>query len=381
MFYLVCGTYAPNTAPTNRIMAYVRALSEYKVETRVVFFFPNRAHSRVQESYPNIEFEYLWQRGYINLPRINKISLKFYLKRFIKNLKQGDKVYVYAFPDLVVELAKKRDINVFVERTEYDGVSFACHVQKTTVPKFLDACRVIDGVIVISQNLKQYYIEQGCNPDRVHIVNMIADPSRFYGVDKQFKEPYIAYCGTATNTKDGVDELIKAFALTVSHHPEFKLYIIGSTPSKKQRYENFELAKKLGVDSKVVFTGVVPSAEMPQMLKNASILALDRPNNLQAQYGFPTKLGEYLLTANPVVITSIGNIPLFLKDMESALIAEPQNPQAFAEKLNWAIEHPDEAQAIGQKGKRIAEESFNSTIETKKIIDIVFNDKQNVRYI
>lgn len=372
MFYLVCGTYSPNTAPTNRIMAYVHALSESSVETHVVFFFPNKAHDIVQGDYPHIRFKYLWQKGYINLPRINKISLRFYLKHFVKNLKAGDKVFVYAFPDLVVELAKRKDISVFVERTEYDGVSFVCHVQKTTVPKFLDACRSIDGVIVISQNLKRYYIEQGCKPDQVHIVNMIADSSRFLGVEKQPSEPYIAYCGTATNTKDGVDELIKAFAITVSQHPDLKLYIIGSTPSKKQRFGNLELAKCLGIESKVVFTGVVPSTEIPQLLKNATLLALDRPNNLQAQYGFPTKLGEYLLTANPVVLTNVGNIPNFLKDMESALIADPDNPQAFAKKMNWAIEHPQEAKIIGFNGKKVAERFFNSTIETNKIINIVF---------
>lgn len=372
MFYLVCGTYSPNTAPTNRIMAYVHALSESRVETNVVFFLPNKAHDIVQGDYPHIRFKYLWQKGYINLPRINKISLRFYLKHFVKNLKAGDKVFVYAFPDLVVELAKRKDISVFVERTEYDGVSFVCHAQKITVPKFLDACRSINGVIVISQNLKQYYIEQGCNPDRVHIVNMIVDSSRFLGVEKQPSEPYIAYCGTATNSKDGVDQLIKAFAITLSQHPDLKLYIIGSTPSKKQRFGNLELAKSLGIESKVVFTGVIPFTEIPQFLKNATLLALDRPNNLQAKYGFPTKLGEYLLTANPVVLSNVGNITLFLKDMESALIAEPENPKAFAEKMNWAIEHPQEAKIIGFNGKKVAEKFFNSIIETNKIINILF---------
>ena len=200
---------------------------------------------------------------------------------------------------------------------------------------------------------------------------MVADPARFNNLVKQQTEPYIAYCGTATNTKDGVDELIKAFAKTVARHPEYKLYIIGSTPSKKQRFDNYELVRELGIDKNVKFTGVVPSSAIPQMLKNASILALDRPNNLQAKYGFPTKLGEYLLTANPVVITSVGDIPLFLKDNESALIAKPQDAKCFSDKLSWAIDHPQEASAIGLKGKQVCEEHFNSMIETKKIIDII----------
>ena len=63
----------------------------------------------------------------------------------------------------------------------------------------------------------------------------------------------------------------------------------------------------------IVFTGIVSAADIPQILKNAAVLALDRPDSLQAQCGFPTKLGEYLLTENPVIVTKVGDIPLFLE--------------------------------------------------------------------
>ena len=203
---------------------------------------------------------------------------------------------------------------------------------------------------------------------------MFVDTTRFQGLKKQPSEPYIAYCGTASNNKDGVDQLIKAFAIVVKKYPKYKLYIIGKTPSKQQRFDNFELVKDLGIENNVVFTGVVSSSEIPQMLMNATILALDRPNNLQAKYGFPTKLGEYLQTGNPVVITRVGDIPIFLKDGESALIAEPENPNSFSEKLCWAIEHPVEAREIGKKGKQVSDFHFNSIFETKKIISIITNE-------
>ena len=373
MFYFVNYSYSPNTAPTNRAMAIIRALSEMGVSTKVVFFAPDKKHSRVEETLPNIDFVYLWDKGYIDIPRLNKISLRLYLRRFVNSLQSGDKVYVYAFPELVVVLSKRNDISVYVERTEHDEVSFHCLVKQVTILDFLSACRRVSGMIVISQGLKQYYIGQGCHPDRVYIVNMVVDTNRFKGLQKQPSKPYIAYCGTASNNKDGVDQLIKAFALVVKRHPEYKLYIIGSTPSKKQRFGNDELVKELGIEKNVVFTGTIPATQMPQMLKNASVLALDRPDNLQAKYGFPTKLGEYLLTGNPVVVTKVGDIPLFLKDGESALLSDPNNAQDFADKLCWAIEKPDKAKAIGENGKKVAEQSFNNLTETKKIVNIILN--------
>lgn len=373
MFYFVKFSYVPNTAPTNRAIAIIRGLSELGIPTQVVFFAPDRIHSKVKESFPLIDFQYLWDKGYLDLKGIRKLSLWWYLQRFVQSLQSGDKVYVYGFPELVVALSKRNDIYVYEERTEHNDASYICNIKKTPIPVFLEACRRISGMIVISQGLKQYYINSGCLPERVHVVNMIVDTTRFDGLQKQPTEPYIAYCGTASNNKDGVDQLIKAFARVVKKHSNYKLYIIGSTPSKRQRFGNYELTKELGIEDNIIFTGVVPAERMPQLLKNAAILALDRPNNLQARYGFPTKLGEYLLTGNPVVITSVGDIPLFLKDRESALIASPDDIEGFSNQLCWAIEHPDEAKIIGEKGKAVAENSFNYMTETKKIHNIINN--------
>ena len=148
------------------------------------------------------------------------------------------------------------------------------------------------------------------------------------------------------------------------------MYIIGKTPSIADKESNLLLIEKLGLSDKVVFTGIVPANEMPQLLKNAEVLALDRPNSLQADYGFPTKLGEYLLTGNPVVVTKVGDIPKYLEDGISALLSEERNEKDFSEKLIWALTHSKEAAVIGENGKKVALKMFNSEIETRKIISI-----------
>lgn len=371
MLYIVTESYVPNTASTNRILAYIRAFAELCVAARVIFFQPDSRGSKCNIDFHNIEFFYMWDHHYINIPILKKLSYRYYITKFVRSLRSGDIVYVYGVPDLVVELSKRKDISVFVERTEHNKVFFRGLSKRISIQEFLNACRIINGVVVISHGLRNDYINNGCLPEKVHVVNMIVDTTRFVGLQKTTSEKYIAYCGTASNNKDGVDQLIKAFAIVAKQHSDYKLYIIGKTPSKDQRFENFELVKTLGVEDKVIFTGGVSANEIPQLLKNAAILALDRPDNMQAKYGFPTKLGEYLLTENPVVITGVGDVPLFLKDGESALIAEPDNPQDFANKICWAIEHPTEAKVIGEKGCEIAKSSFNYITETKKLLKII----------
>ena len=200
---------------------------------------------------------------------------------------------------------------------------------------------------------------------------MTVDPSRFEGLKKEQTERYIAYCGKATNNKDGVDQLIKAFAITSNTHPDVKLYIIGTPPKRADLSGNLELVESLDITGKVVFTGIIPSEQIPQVLMNAEVLALARPENMQAKYGFPTKLGEYLLTGNPVVATSVGDIPLFLRDGESALLADASSINDFASKLNWILDNPESAYLIGQRGKNVAMNYFNTQIESTKMLRLM----------
>ena len=100
------------------------------------------------------------------------------------------------------------------------------------------------------------------------------------------------------------------------------------------------------------------------------ICALARPDSLQSKCGFPTKLGEYLLTENPVVVTNVGDISLFLKDQESAFISSP-NYDEFANKLRFVLQNPELAQLVGRKGCRVALEHFNAKTEIEKMLNVM----------
>ena len=87
-----------------------------------------------------------------------------------------------------------------------------------------------------------------------------------------------------------------------------------------------------------------------------------------------TKLGEYLLSGNPVVVTRVGDIPLFLEDGTTALLSNQRDPQDFAEKILWALTHEKESEAIGQAGREVALHHFNYKTEIGKIVNTLFPD-------
>ncbi len=368
-FYFVTGSYSSTTASGNRLWSMLKVLSEMKIETEVVYFESDAQRSEAPHL-EHIHFNYYWKKLNIKNPKLQILAYMYiYSKMFLRKLKSGDIVYTYGCNELLCHLVEKRGVKVYHERTEHPEVS---RLKLLNMPKYLAACRKVEKLFVISRNLKDYFSNMGVNPEKIKIINMTVDCSRFVGLVKNPKERYVAYCGKATNNKDGVNNLIRAFYYVSKRHPEVKLYIIGTSPKKNDESGNKRLVEELKLIGKVIFTGLISYDQMPQILKNAEVLTLARPSSKQANYGFPTKLGEYLLTENPVVITGVGNITDFLKDRESAMIARPDDEEDFANKIIWLLDHKNEASEIGKKGAEVARKQFDSKTESMKMISVMF---------
>lgn len=370
-FYIVRDCYAPSTAPVNRMLGFLKIFSERGAKMDVVFFMPDAKRNRAEPN-PNIRYHYYWKylpftQNWLRFP----LYLYLYKYLFYLRVKKGDTVLLLGGSNLVPILTSKKGVKVYHERTEHPEV---VKVKFSNLEKYYRASTKLSGLFAISTPIRDFFVEKGVDANKAYVINMTVDPTRFEGLEKELVPDYIAYCGTASNNKDGVDELIKAFAIVHKTHPTIKLYIIGATPSKTDEAGNQRLISDLGIRDFVVFTGRIPAQKMPQILKNAKVLALDRPKNKQADYGFPTKLGEYLLSENPVVVTKVGTIPDFLEDGVSALMAEERNPNEFASKICWALEHPDEAAIIGRAGAEVAMKYFNAKIEGDKMYNIMFGN-------
>lgn len=368
---VIYSSYKPNTAPTNRLLSFLKGFDEHGMKVEMVFIYPNYDCSRIDETYQNINVKYLWD-GHRKGGKLLKYIRSFWdVWCYVRKINEGSNVFIYGSKEYVPFFTKRKNIRVFHERTEHYNV---VKIQPRFLQKaYKKSLSKLKGMFVISTALRNAYLQAGVRS--VEIINMTVDSTRFVDLKKQPQETkYVAYCGTASNNKDGVDDLIKAFAIVHREVPSLKLLIIGRAPTRGDESGNVELVHQLSLGDSVVFKGVVPASQMPQILKNAEILALARPDSLQARYGFPTKLGEYLLTENPVVVTKVGDIPLFLEDGKSALLAEQHNPEDFAAKILWALKHEEEARMIGQEGAKVAMREFNYKIETEKIINTIFSE-------
>ena len=373
MLYFIGDSYSPGTPGENRFDGICRGIARQGYAITRVFIRPNEAYKKTEDVTSGVQYKYLWDGKTLSKGKWRHVQQIRWICSFLRTVSEQDKIVV-TNSDYLFIYSWFPKLHIYHEKSEYPELNMASEpwLVRLLFRTYISTCKKLDGIFPISYALKDSFVSKGIKEDRLQVVNMTVDPSRFDGLEKGLtKEKYIAYCGAVINYKDGVDILIKSFALVAKQIGGVKLYIIGSFPFKKDKEEDYALVKNLGLTERVVFTGPIPREEMPQMLKNAEALVLARPDNVQAKYGFPTKLGEYLLTENPVVLTSVGDIPLFLKDEVSAYIATPGDVDEIASKMIESLTSPN-ARLIGKAGAEVALRVFNSEIESKKITDFIY---------
>ena len=285
---------------------------------------------------------------------------------------------VFTIDNLVIyntlKISKKLGIKIFHERTELPYVfqrknSLIGKIKynyylKRLVPKF-------DGLFVITNKLKDFFTPFNKN---VIKVNIMVDTD-FFSVksDSFYDFRYIAYCGTMQGDKDGVNILIKAFAKLLKNFPDYKLLLIGKSSNKEAIKDILIIIDELGINDKIVFTGFVPREDMPGLLSNAELLVVSKPDNEQNSGNFPIKVGEYLSTGVPVVLTKVGEIPMFINDGYSGFLALPGSVESFYSKMYNALADYDSAAEVGLNGRILAKRVFDYKSQTKLMSEYILS--------
>ena len=204
--------------------------------------------------------------------------------------------------------------------------------------------RYSDSFIVASFFLQRYLLDVLKVKKSILVLPNLIDPDDFLIPENQTHvadKITIGYAGTPTR-KDGVMDLIESFGILNKKYPKTHLLIIGDIVGGSSIIPPLkDLALKLGVLENITFTGLVSFTRIPVLLNSCDILALTRPNGVFAEAGFPTKLGEYFVCRKPVIITRVGDIPVYFNNEEHVIIVNPEDPEnivmGFEKLLNDSV--------------------------------------------
>ena len=146
----------------------------------------------------------------------------------------------------------------------------------------------------------------------------------------------------------GVDTALEALALVREHHSAH-LVVLGEGPL---RAELAELAASLDIEEAVSFPGRV--GDVAWWLRRAAVLV--HPARWE---GFGLALLEAMLSARPVVASSVSSIPEIVVDGETGRLVPPDDPLALADAVTDLLDHPARAAAMGEAGRTLALEEFS----------------------
>lgn len=324
----------------------------------------------------------LWKRR-VNkyfLSFVNELLIKYKLERIINEgydyiwLTQNYSILKYynenhdKIKNSLLEINEFHDIYKQVSSTNKAQYKYA----KETEHEFLVAIKTINHFAVMTNKLLEYQ-KKISNKEAFFLhLPMTVDLDRFDSIKKKNTDKYIAFAGSLANRKDGVDILIDSFIRISKKYQDLNLYIAG--PNHPDFNEQKMKIKKNGLENRIKYLGVLSRDEIPPFFKNAIVLALPRPDSHQAEGGFPTKLGEYLATKNPVCVTSVGEITCYLEHRKSAFIAEPGNVESFVKCLDEALTNYSFAKDVGYNGFMVAKKFFDKDVQGMNLYNFLNNN-------
>ncbi|HMK06205.1 MAG TPA: glycosyltransferase family 4 protein [Flavobacterium sp.] len=157
------------------------------------------------------------------------------------------------------------------------------------------------------------------------------------------------------------DVILKGFSVLNEKGFDFKLTIVGDglqLPFLK------DLAQKLNIEDKVIFTGRIPNTQLPQLLQESNYYI-----SMPITEGVSSSLFEAMATNCYPVVTDIAGNQHWITHRENGQLIKADDSQMLADELIWAIENPVYRNEVLKNNRQFVEVNADYNINMKKIAE------------
>jgi glycosyltransferase involved in cell wall biosynthesis len=210
-----------------------------------------------------------------------------------------------------------------------------------------------DVVIATNESYRRLAISRGGKrPDRVFVVRN-GPPLSYQPLEPDPElvgraRHLIGYIGTI-GPQDGVDHWLRAIHEMVfsQGRRDFLAVVIGSGDALPAARA---LAEALQIEAYVLFTGRLGEFEARRCLSAVAVCVQPDPLSPLNDKSTMNKLMEYMALGKPTVAFDLAETRCSAG--EAALYVRPNDERAFAERVSWLLDHPEECARMGEIGRR-----------------------------
>ncbi len=207
--------------------------------------------------------------------------------------------------------------------------------------------------IATNESFRQIAIKRGkMKPEDVFVVRSAPKVEKFEirPADPELRKGFgtvLGYVGVI-GQQEGMDLLIEAVDHLVNRaeRPDIHALIVGFGP-ELERVKAEVISRQL--DAHFTFTGALYGEDLLRALNSCDIGVAPDPKNAMNDISTMNKVMEYMTLEKPVVQFDLteGRVSAGT----AALYAKPNDPEDFAAKIAWLIDHPELAQDMGKRGR------------------------------
>lgn len=255
---------------------------------------------------------------------------------------------------------------LFEERSRHGGLS----LRKLAKWSEEYCWRHADHVLPVTEVLARKVRAAGVPKERITVIHNGVDPESFS--ERQTPAAVRESLGLGENLVLGFVGFIRPWhglksVLSVLAGPTqsaVTLLIVGDGPGREEIEEE---AQSLGVADRVVITGVVDRARVPDLVRCFDIAL----QPAVVPYASPLKMFEYMVLGKAIVAPNEENIREILTDKENALLFAPGNVSEFTEKVKSLCEHAELRKQLGHSAmERISQAGYTWQENAVKIARI-----------
>src|ERR1700752_507157 len=250
---------------------------------------------------------------------------------------------------------------------ELHAIHHSRFARKTAKALFGSADAVVANSQWTREQAQTVLRELGLDPlaDRVRLVPLGSDPEQFrpgidtHAVRARYNVNGGAWVLTVARLEPykGVDMALRAVAQVRNDGLDVNYLIVGSG---KKRKEYQKLAAELKIADHVRFVGNVPEAELPAVFNLASAyVGVSRRADGSRVEGFGVALAEASACGLPVIAGQSGGLAEAVRDGETGLVVDPDDPDAVAGALKRLLGDQLLARRLGQSGRKAVETYYN----------------------